>query len=156
MGKWKRYSDEELALARKIVDGVDFSEHGALIKAAEEAYLRKDFPGRSLSGTNALLGRVKEQVKLERKAQEEKEEKTFDEEQVTFYCTATISEKVLREKHDAEKALLLLKRSIIDDAHGVRYDELKFSLKSIERAAKYIWPDEYAARLSELYGEEDY
>ena len=158
MGRWKKYTTEKLIAARKIVEAIDYNEFGAMARAAEQAYMSKEFPDRSLSGLNSLMARARDLLIQEKAEQEEKERREAqpNEEQVMFYCTNAISENVLREKHNAEKALLLLKRSIIDDAIGVRYDELKFCLKSIERAAKFIWPDDYAERLSELYAEEDY
>lgn len=147
------YTKMEIELTREILKSINPNKYGEMTTAFEKACRDGKFPGRTVTSVMSMASRTKAKMTLEA-AEEAK--KAAEDEQVMFYCTATISEQVLREKHNAEKALLLLKRSIIDDALGIRYDELKFCLKSIERAAKYVWPDEYAARLSELYGEEDY
>jgi len=155
-----RYTEKEIALTRSLLEGINCNKWGEMTTAFESAYASGLFPNRSVSAVMTMASRIKKQMEREAAEEErrrqEESERTQATEQIEFTTTVAISEQMLREKHEAEKALLLLKRSIIDDALGIRFDELKFSLKSIERAAKFIWPDEYAERLSELYAEEDY
>lgn len=156
----EKYTEKELVTTRSILEGIDYNKWGEMTSAFESAYASGLFPNRSVSAVMTMASKTKKQMEREAAEEErrrvEEAEKKQTCEQIEFMTTVAISEQMLREKHNAEKALLLLKRSIIDDAFGVRYDELKFCLKSIERAAKFIWPDEYAERLSELYAEEDY
>ena len=153
-----RYTEKEIALTRSLLEGINYNKWGEMTDTFESAYASGLFPDRSVSAVMTMASRIKKQMEREAKEEERRrqEESEQAEEQVEFMTTVAISEQMLREKHDAEKALLLLKRSIIDDALGIRFDELKFSLKSIERAAKFIWPEEYAERLSSLYAEEEY
>ena len=155
----KRYTEEERAAARSIIKTINFEDRGNIQRAAEGAYLRKEFPERTLSSIGSLLCQERETLLTERKreaellaAKEAKEAEEYTEEQVQFFATVKISEQMLREKHEAEQAVFMLKRAIIDDALGCTdRGGLRINIASIIGTAKRLWPDEYEAKYEELY-----
>ncbi len=147
----RRYTNEERALAREILAKTNIKERGPMANAAEKAYIEGLFPNRTLSSVNSLFS----QEKLKIEAEEAYEIKR-NSEQIELFAPVSVSERILREKFEAEKALTLLKHSIIDDAIGLHYEELKFCLKSIQRAARFVWPEDYEARVRQLQEEEGF
>lgn len=151
----KMYSKEEVALTREILNSIDYNKYGQVSHAFEKAYAEGKFPSRSMTSVLSMASRVKTKMVAEaeeaEKARQEEEARKFAEEQIVFTTTVPISERILREKHEAEYKLNKLKEALVTDAIGLTdREQLMYNFNSIHHALLECFPQEYEAKLDEL------
>lgn len=155
MGAYKRYTEKELAIAVKAVkETTDREKLGWATRLANRLQAEGVFPGRTYNSIYGIVAKAADIVKLDEIKEKIPQNRMGGgtNEQQTLFATVPVSEQLLREKHNAEHALTLLKNSIIGDATGIHYGELKYCYSSITRAVKFLFPDEYKEKVNELTG----